>query len=166
MRVASHRRRSPSSAGNNPRFTGIQGDFFQQLEAEAEVPAGADLDYHFQLLGAVKTAIAHARTLGLKREGIVERMNRLLPELDRPITLRQLNSWTAASKEYSEFPARFLPAFCVVTECSEPLRVLAGGIGMDLIDARERAFKRLGEIDIEVGRAKREQAQIKRTLGG
>lgn len=147
-------------------FPSIQMDFLQQLENPADPPANADLDIHFQLLGAIKTAIADARGRGLSRERIVDRMNLLLPELDKPITLRQLNSWTAASKEYSEFPARYLGAFCAATGCDLPARVIAQAIGKDLVDARELAAKRLGENMIETARLARERGQLKSALGG
>ena len=148
-------------------FTSAQPDLFQSLESQpvigtANAPA---LNIGLELMGALNTAIREARCHGLGRERIVERMNRALPEQGKPLTKRQLDCWTAASKEFSHFPAEYLPAFCWATGSDAPLRVLAQALGYELVDARERAAKRLGEAHMEAVRAKREIAQLTKTLG-
>ena len=163
MDSVSRKRVAQSRVGNAPKASQAQGDLFQQLSEPAQ--AAADLDVHFELLGAISVAIRGAKQRGMGRPEIVSRMNELLPDLERPITERQLNAWTSASKEYSEFPARFLAAFCAATDCDLPLRRLCQPIGMDLIDARERVAKRLGENLIEDGRLARERRQLKAALG-
>lgn len=146
-------------------FTANQPDLFQQLERPAAVEADADLDINPELLGAINTAIREARARGLSRERIVDRMNKQLPSLDRPLTLRQLNAWTAVSQEYKEFPARYLPAFCAATDCDLPMRVLAQPIGRELVDAREAAALKLGTSVVEAARLRREQLALRKTLG-
>lgn len=157
-----------SRVSRRRNFSGDQGDLFKRLEAEPE--PGADLDIHFELLGAITACLREARGRGLSRERIVERMNELLPEAAHddgrpPVTKRQLDAWTANSKEYSEFPARFLPAFCVAVDSAFPLAVLAGAIGRELVDAREAQAKRLGEAQIDAARLKREARQLLKILG-
>lgn len=153
-----------SAARNGANGGPEQADLFHQLSEPA--PAPADLDVHFELLGAVSRALREARTHGLDRDRVVTRMNRFLPELERPITLRQLNSWTATSKrEGHPFPVRFLPAFCAAVECDRPLRVLAGALGLDVVDGREAKAKRLGESLIEAARLRREQRDLQKELG-
>lgn len=125
----------------------------------------SDLDIHFELLGAINTALRQARSDGMSRQRIVDAMNTLLPEMQHPITLRQLNAWTAASKEYSEFPARYLPAFCAATDCELPVRVLAQAITHELVDACEFAAKQLGETQIEAARLRRAARALERQLG-
>ena len=144
-------------------ITGNQPDLFQSLQQDPQPPA--DLDLQQELLGAITHVIRDARSRGLGRERIVDRMNALLPDLEKPLTLRQLNSWTAVSKEYSEFPARYLPAFCVATDSDLPLRVLAQSISRDLVDARESLAKQLGETQIQRARLARQERDIKRQLG-
>jgi hypothetical protein len=163
MKSASHRAAQPSPGKPERDLASIQGDLFQCLETEAQPPT--DLDLQHELLGAITHSIRDARSRGIGRERIVDAMNALLPDLDKPLTLRQLNSWTALSKEYSEFPARYLPAFCVATGSDLPLRVLAQSIHRDLVDAREALAKRLGETQIERARLSREERAIKRQLG-
>lgn len=145
----------------------VQADLFQQLERPAlESAESLDLDLAPELLGAVNTALREARQNGLSRERIVERMNASLPDLERPVTLRQLNSWTAKSKEFHEFPARYLPAFCQATGSTQPLRVLINALGFDLADLRDQAAIRLGENLITSAQLSRERRDLTKTLGG
>lgn len=155
------------SLAKRPRkFHPNQGDLFQRLEQPAVIGRAnaPDLQIGPELLGALNTALRHARSLGYGRERVVDRMNQALPGMHKPITLRQLNSWTAESKEYHEFPLRYLAALGWATECEEPLRVVARSLGFDLVDAREAAAKRLGEAHLEAVRARREIADLTRTL--
>lgn len=164
MTIASHSRRGASLAKPGRSFSSNQPDLFQQLEQPPAPPV--DLDIHFELLGAITHAIREGKRKGLTRARIVDAMNLLLDVTEEEgITERQLNAWTAASKEYHHFPAQFLPAFCAVTECDLPLRVLARAIGLDLVDGREVAAKRLGESLVESARLKREQRDLARSLG-
>lgn len=159
------RPRGVSLTRNRDSFASDQPDLFQHLSEPARPAPGADLDLGPELLGAIHTALRMARTRGLSRERIVEAMNRHLPELvERPITLRQLNCWTASSKEFSEFPARYLPAFCSATDCDLPLRVLAQALGRELIDARDLVAKQLGETQAELCRLRREANALTRSL--
>lgn len=164
MSKGSHSAGPVSRSNRRANFAGDQADLFQQLAA-APAPA-ADLDLHYELLGAINKALRQARQHGLTRERVADRMNDLLPDLERAITVRQLYAWTATSKEYSEFPARYLPAFCAAVDCDLPLRVLAQALGADLVDARELAAKRLGETQIEAARLRREARSILERLGG
>ncbi len=163
--MATSLRRKPamSPAERGDSFSSDQGDFFQQLAEQP--PVDHDLDIGPELQGAIHTALRLARGRGLSRERIVDAMNQHLPELDKKITLRQLNAWTAQSKEFSEFPARFVPALCVATDCDLPTRVLAQAIARDLVDAREAAAKQLGEAQVEVGRLRRQISELSRSLG-
>lgn len=163
-RSLSHKPSSASPANRRENFSSNQGDLFQQLEAEPLT--GEDLDIHFELLGALTACLREARGRGQSREHIVERMNELLPEADRKITKRQLDAWTAHSKEYSEFPARYLAAFCAAVGSPLPILVLARAVGRELVDAREAKALRLGEAQVEVGRLRREAQRLVKELGG
>lgn len=152
------------SLAKKPAVSSInQTDLFQQLEEPA--PVAVDLDIHFELLGAITHAIREAKARGMSRARIVEQMNLLMADMEEAITERQLNAWTAASKEHHHFPARFLPAFCAATDCEMPMRVLARSIGLDLVDQREATAKRLGESLVESARLKRLQRDLTRSLG-
>lgn len=170
MTVGSHNAGRRSRAKGRRDFSSEQPDLFQQLDLQPGPDADADdelvdLDMRMELLGAISTALRQARTRGLSRERVIERMNLLLPELERPLTVRQLNSWCATSKEHHPFPAWALSAFCAAVGNDLPLRVLAQAIDLDLIDAREAVAKRLGESRIEEARLRREQRDLTRRLG-
>lgn len=167
MGTSSHSRRRTSPAGDGRTFTGVQPDLFQRSEAALSAPpAYVDLDVEMELRGAIAQAIREARARGISRERIVDTINRLHPDLTKPVTLRQLNAWTAASKEYSEFPARYLPAFCAAVECDAPLRVLARALHLDLVDQRALAAQRLGENLIQSAALRHERRTLTSTLGG
>lgn len=155
-------------AKRQQNFSSDQGDLFQRLDEPTlgEGREALDLDVAPELLGAVNTAIRQARQNGLSRERIVDRMNAALPDLDKEITLRQLNSWTAKSREYHEFPARYIPAFCQATSCSLPLKALTHSLGFDLADLRDQAALRLGENLITSAQLSRERRELTQTLGG
>lgn len=141
---------------------------FQQL-AEAsllESPRAQDLGIELELMGAVNFAIREARKRGLGRERLIERMNLCLADAGETVTLRQLNSWTAASKEHHSFPAKFLPAFCWAAQCAKPLLVLVECIGFDLVDQRDQLAVELGNKQVAIARAQREIRQLKNLLGG
>ena len=149
--------------------TSEQGDLFQQLDEQPAQPT--NLDIHLELLGALKHALKEASRRGMSRPRVVERMNKLLADPDLPkadqvsVTDRQLNSWTAPSQDYKEFPARYLAAFCAATDCDLPLRVMAQNLGLDLIDRDELKKVRLGETIIQGARLKHEQRDLIRSLG-
>ncbi len=123
------------------------------------------LDIGPELMGAINTALREARALGYSRERIVDRMNACLHDRERALTLRQLNSWTASSKEHHPFPLDCLAAFSWATSCAEPLRVLARALGFDLVDAREQAAKELGEMQVELARLRRKSGELTKQLG-
>ena len=146
-------------------ITSDQLDFFQQLESDPlETLQAHDLDMHHELLGAVKAALKEARRHNLGREGVVDRMNECMPDLDKSITLRQLNAWTAKSKEHSEFPACYIPAFCWATGCELPLQVLANALLLDLTDQRMKLATQLGQNMLKQAELRRANHSIKQVL--
>jgi len=146
-------------------FTPNQGDFFQQLDSSPFFDNAHDLDIGPELSGALNTAIRQARKMGRGRDHIVERMNQCLPDNDKPITLRQLNAWTAKSKEYHEIPARYIPAFCWSTESVLPLLALCHAMGLDTVDQRDQMVMQLGRNIIETAQLTRQNKLIRNRLG-
>lgn len=156
-------------AKTKPKMTSDrQWELFEALSDRAVIgnSNATDLDIHFELMGACHEALKHARTLGYSRERVVDRLNQALPERQKSITLRQLNSWMAESREYHDLPARVLAAFCWATQSDLPLRVAPTACGYGLVDARENAARQLGEHQIQIARLKREVADLTKTLRG
>lgn len=165
---ASYSRRSATSPEKSgAAFSGVQGDFFRHLDEPSVIarPNAPALDIGPELMGAINTAIREARKNTYGRDRVVDRINACLAGSERAITKRQLDSWTAASKEHHPFPLDVLAAFCWATGCDEPLRVLARALGFDLVDAREQAAKKLGEMQIELARLKRQSGALTKRLG-
>lgn len=155
-----------SGANRRRRFSSEQGDLFQQLREPEPVGAAAvDLDLGDELRGAISGAIRRARQRGLSRERIVDAMNLRLPELPRPITPRQLDAWTAASKEFSEFPLRYIAAFCAAVDDISPLVVVLTSLGLEAVDARDAKALRLGELTVRAAALSREARVLKQELG-
>lgn len=150
------------------KITPIQPDFFQRLAEQDALDAeqAQDLDIGLELRGAITGAIRDAKKRGLSRPRIVERMNLCLPDAEKKITLRQLNAWTANSKEYHEFPARYLPAFCWATGSILPLLVLAHAINHDIVDRRDQAVLELGQKLVAKAQLGREVNSLKKLLEG
>ena len=145
MTASYPRRPTPSLASAASDFASLQGQLFARL-------------------GAINQAIREARQAGNGRERLVDRMNLALgADL---ITKRQLDSWTANSKEQHRFPLEYLAAFCWATGSDAPLRVLASALGYDLVAAREAAAMRLGEMQLEQARLRRESGALLKQLGG
>lgn len=165
---ASYPRRPAGSLPKPVRdFSTIQGELFAALAAPAVMGSSnaPDLDIGPELMGAVNTALREARASNFSRERVTDRLNLALASGDKAISKRQLDAWTAQSKEFHELPARYLPALCWATGSDAPLRVLAQSLGFELVDAREQAAKRLGEVQLEIARLKREGGAITKTLG-
>lgn len=165
---ASYPRRPRSSMDTKPReIYGEQGHLFEFLAEPAVIgrknaPA---LDIGPELLGALNQSIREAREQGWSRDHIADRMTLALGG-EITVNVRQLNSWTAASREQHRFPLEYLAAFCWATSSTHPLEVVMRALGLELVDAREAAAKRLGEMQIEQARLRRESAALTKRLGG
>jgi hypothetical protein len=145
-------------------FSGEQPDLFQHL-SETVPTVALDLDLGDELRGAISGAIRRARQRGMGRDRIVDQMNRRLPELPRPVTLRQLDAWTAASKEFHEFPLRYIAAFCAAVDDLSPLLLVLGALGLEAVDARDAKALRLGELAVRQAALSREARLLKTELG-
>lgn len=149
-------------------FTGNQVDIFQQLAKEdaLEAATAVDMNIEQEFIGALNYCIRAAKNKGLSRERIVERMNLCLQNRNRAVTLRQLNAWTAASKEYSDFPGWMLPAFCWACSGDLTIQVLAQTIGRDLVDKREQIALELGQTLVQSANLTRKANDLKKQLTG
>lgn len=155
-------------AKDKQKITSNQADIFQQLAKANEIEASeaCDLDIGPELQGSINSAIREAKKRGFSRDRIVERMNLCLQDIEKSVTTRQLNAWTAQSKEFSEFPARFIPAFCWATSSILPVLALANAIHHDLVDGREHKAMELGLALVQSAGLARKANALKQELGG
>lgn len=78
------------------------------------------------------------------------------------ITATMLYSWTAESKIQHRFPAIYLPAFCEITGCKEPLKLLGDLIGVFVMPGPDALRAEIQKLDEEIGK---KQAEKKKRLG-
>lgn len=103
---------------------------------------------------------------GLSRWEVAGRMSHLL---DSEITKFQIDAWTAESKDGHRMPAEYLPAFCVATGNSEPLRVLSEASGFFCLPGADALRSELQKLDEEAKRIaaeKRKRMLFLRELEG
>lgn len=113
------------------------------LSGGAAYPEGALADLSL----AVRTALVQAiKPCPLSRYEIAGRLSALL---GRDISKTMLDKWTAESAEEHRIPAEVLPAFCLVTESSAPLEILAAAIGHRLVGPDEAEALELARLRIE-----------------
>ncbi len=145
-----------------------QPDLFQLVD---DTPLGAgndrpDLTLNVELIAALRAALRDARAIyGYSRERVVDRMNATLDRSDH-ITTRQLNAWTALSQEKKNYPAAWLPAFCWATRSLGPFQVLLNPLGYEASDQADQVAQRLGELELEAVRLRRERNLLRNRLGG
>ena len=89
-----------------------------------------------QLRASLRDAI---KDCPLSRHQIAGEMSHLLSE---SITKEMIDSWTRESDEINgrpgrHTPAEYLPAFCQVTGCNEPLVILGKMVGMFILPGPE-----------------------------
>jgi|Deesub1362A_J573_1020465.scaffolds.fasta_scaffold03661_5 hypothetical protein len=117
---------------------------------------GPALDVTMSMKRALSAAM---RNSGLSREQIVDRMNELLAGegLAIRVTINALEKWAAPSARHM-ISVPLLPFFCRATGSLEPLRVLAGALGVALAGPRELRLMELGEATLQ----SREAARLRR----
>lgn len=113
------------------------------------------LDVSESFRQAVSEAIKKSR---YSREQIVEFIEVLT---GIRISKHILDQATSSKKEY-RFPAEVLHAFCVITGSLEPLRVLTGAIGCEVIEPEETKELRMLRLQREKERIEREIERLKK----
>jgi len=156
-----------SPAKRSREISSNQGDLFPGLDQPPVIHRqnAPDLTVAAEFLGAVDAAMRRAKSRGLSRARIADRMNLALPGMKKAITERMVNSWMADSKEFHKIPAEYLPAFCWAVEEDGAIDVLVRAIGNAMVDAREVATQELGEAHLEVAVQRRRIADLSRRLG-
>ena len=113
------------------------------------------------LRDSIRVAIKECRTLS--RHQIAGEMSHLL---DETITKAQIDSWTretvtnehgASVPNNRHIPAQYLPAFCDVTRCDEPLRVMVMKMEYHLMPPKK-------VLEAEVQKAKRRLSEDRKLV--
>ena len=117
-------------------------------------------DVYHQFLYAVNAA---ARTSGLTRQGIVNRMNNALKVDDVVINETLLNKYLAPGTE-KYLPAHQLPALLWAIKSIEPLNVLLEPLLFKAIDQRSQLLQKHAELQMEIEKHTQQQREIQNTL--
>jgi len=73
------------------------------------------------------------------------------------ITKSRLDSWTAESKDGHRFPAIFMPALCVATGSTEPLKALTRRVGVFVLPGEDALRSEIRRFDEEITHLKAER---------
>jgi hypothetical protein len=116
-----------------------------------------------RLRGAMRAAI---KASPLSRHQIAGEMSHLCGET---ITKEMIDSWTRESDEANGRPARhipaeFLPAFCKVTGCSEPLRIMGQLVGLFVLPGPEAMRAEMHRLDERIKHLQTEKRKRKAFL--
>lgn len=104
----------------------------------------------FNVAPRLKMALRRAiKGSGLSREVVADEMNEIIEEeeIDRKITVDQINSWTKNEKNRN-IPLLLLPIFCQITKSLLPLSVLSEPLNLRVITSKEENILKLGEAQM------------------
>jgi hypothetical protein len=135
-----------------------QSSLFDLLTQERDripaAPAEGSANIQDRLRRAVSNALKHPLK---SRWQIAGEMSHLLGQ---EISKYQLDGWVAESKEH-RLPSEFLPAFCLVTECCEPMKIMAEAAGMFIMPGSEALRAEIQKLDEQ---ARKTQSEKKRRI--
>ncbi|MDX9820645.1 MAG: hypothetical protein RBT20_01825 [Syntrophales bacterium] len=121
----------------------------EQNSAPSPHPGSMDIDKAFR-----EGISAALKACPLSRYQVAARMSELVGQ---DVTKTMIDSWTAESKEQHRFPAVFLPAFCEVVGCSEPLKMLGRLVGVFVLPGPEVLRAEIRRIEEEILRKQGEK---------
>ncbi len=98
-----------------------------------------------------------SRCISLSKDSRYQIAAKMSELLGVEITFNMLNAWTAESHYQNRFPAEFLPAFCQVVKCYEPISFLAEKIGLFLLPGEEALRSEIQKIDEQVKELQKEK---------
>ena len=127
---------------------------FDIVASRNQAPAPGSFNIDKQLREALSEGL---KQCSFSRYEAAAKMSELVGD---EITKTMLDAWTAESKEQHRFPAEYLPAFCQVTGCMEPLRIMASLVKCHLVESEEAFLVELARID----QARRDLARREKTI--
>lgn len=126
-------------------------EYLQKLsEQSQQTPSDAG---QFKIISALRATLRAAiKSCPLSRHQIAGEMSHLVGE---DITKEMINSWTRESDEINgrpgrHTPAEYLPAFCHVTGCNEPLSILGRMVGLFVLPGPEALRSEIQRIDEQI----------------
>lgn len=119
----------------------------------------------------IQTRLCHSlsnavRSSGLSRFEIAGKLSHLL---GTEISKYQIDAWTSESKSGHRIPASYLPAFCRVTGCREPLEILTETGGLFCMpgpEALRAEIQRYTELERKARSEKRKREMFLNEMEG
>ena len=113
-------------------------------------PAGSlDIDQEFR--ESVSQALKYSPNSRYQIAATISEM------IGADITKSMLDSWTSNAKEGHRFPAVFMPAFCLATGSTEPLKVLTRHVGVFVLPGADALRSDIRRRDENIAREKAEK---------
>lgn len=139
--------------------TAMQLNLFEYIrEIDARRRETADTEGTLNIRERLRISLNRAiKNCGLSRAQIAGEMSHLLGV---DVTKSQIDSWTAESKADYRIPAEYLPAFCRVTDTTEPIEILTQAAGMFSMpgpDALRSEIQRYAEMERKARAEKRKR---------
>ncbi|MEC4091873.1 hypothetical protein [Pseudoalteromonas rubra] len=131
-----------------------------QLNSIFESHTAPDCDIYNQFLHAVNSA---ARTSGLTRRGLADRMNQALMVHEAVITEGKLNKYLSPATELY-LPAHYLPALIWALRSIEPANILLAPLMYSAFDQRAQLLQQHAELELEKKKIQESQTSILETL--
>jgi hypothetical protein len=129
-------------------------DYLQSLSEAAMKPLDENKG-KFAVAEKLRAALREAmKQCPLSRHQIAGEMSHLC---DETITKEVLDSWTRESDEINgrprrHIPAEYLPAFCHVTGCNEPLAIMGKLVGLFVLPGPEALRAEIQRLDEDMKR--------------
>ena len=133
------------------------------LSNQADLFGGTDpepgsLDIQQEICNAFSKAISRSKK---SRYQIAAEMSELV---GKEITKSMLDSWTAESHHEHRFPCEFLPAFCVVCNDYNPLRILGRHCRCEVLESKDAIYARLAMLEKQRSELEAESQKLKAYL--
>lgn len=134
-------------------------EYLQNLSEQSQ-PKSLSNEGHFNIIDSLRASLRAAiKGCPLSRHQIAGEMSHLVGE---SITKEKIDSWTRESDEINgrpgrHTPAEYLPAFCQVTGCNEPLVIMGRMVGLFVLPGPEALRAEIQKISEQI-----KTAQLKR----
>jgi hypothetical protein len=137
-----------------------QLSIFDALQRLSEKPQHHE--GQFKVVDRLRASLRSAlKECALDRYQIAGEMSHLLGQT---VTKEVIDSWTRESDEINgrpgrHIPAEYLPAFCQVTKCSDPLVILCQLLGLFVLPGKEALRAEIQKLDEEIREAKKRKTK-------
>ncbi len=106
----------------------------QLMLLDSPEPEAGSLDIHHEFCAALSRAISRS---GKSRYQVASEMSEMI---GRDITKSMIDAYTAESHHEHNFPAEYLPAFCIVCQNFDPLKLIGRHSRCEVLESQEAIY--------------------------